>query len=166
MQLDERYAGAVLLNPFLPRLFQSLDLLNAQGRFSTMENAWIAQACVYYAVSGETVEHQTDSMLCRYLCGVHESEWPVGPIVLSPQALEATHRMLEAVVANWEYAARMSIDGLRESFLHREGKFACENNDASLRVSKKGIDVLLEMLPWAYQTIHHPWMHGPLKVVW
>lgn len=165
MQHYDQYSGAVLFNPYLPRLFHTLNLLNADGRFLSIEHAWIAQACLYYAVSGETFEDQTNSMLCRYLCGVHEEELPEGPIVLSPQALETTHQMLEAVVANWN-AGRLSIDGLRETFLRREGMFTCTNQGATLLVNRKGVDVLVDMLPWSYRQVFHTWMSGALEVSW
>jgi hypothetical protein len=65
-----------------------------------------------------------------------------------------------------------SVAGLRESFLQREGRLQQDKTPAGepprwrLRVHTRGIDVLLDRLPWSFQTIRLPWMQGALHVEW
>ncbi|HLO95924.1 MAG TPA: contractile injection system tape measure protein, partial [Burkholderiaceae bacterium] len=65
-----------------------------------------------------------------------------------------------------------SVAGLREAFLQRQGRLAKDKPRADappawrLRVEKRGLDVLLDRLPWGFSTVRLPWMEGVLHVEW
>ena len=80
--------------------------------------------------------------------------------------------LLQAVIAHWKAVGHTSVAGLRESFLQREGRLTRDKTPAGdpprwrLRVQTRGFDVLLDRLPWSFQTIRLPWMQGALHVEW
>ena len=74
--------------------------------------------------------------------------------------------LLKAVIRNWSVLKNTSVDGLRESFFHREGKVIETEISYKLIVEKKGVDVLLQHLPWALSVIAFPWLRKPIFVEW
>jgi hypothetical protein len=59
-----------------------------------------------------------------------------------------------------------SIDGLRETFLQRNGKLFTKNDNLALQIEQSSIDMLLDHLPWNLGIIKLPWMKDLLKVEW
>jgi hypothetical protein len=57
-------------------------------------------------------------------------------------------------------------EAIRESFLQREGKLTSDELANKVVVEKKGMDVLLDHLPWAISVINLSWMDKPLYVTW
>ena len=75
-------------------------------------------------------------------------------------------RLLEAIVEHWRALGRTSVAGLRSSFLAREGRLIEVDNGWKLELARRGIDVLLEQLPWGVGLVLLPWMERPLFVEW
>jgi hypothetical protein len=76
--------------------------------------------------------------------------------------------LLHALITNWEKLRNTSVDGLRQSFLLREGRLLRKESDGSwsLTVSTKAYDMLLDSLPWRFSTVRLPWMQTVLHVKW
>lgn len=164
-------AGQVLLAAYAERLFKHLDLLD-QGRFRDEAARAVAVQCLQQLCHGGQAREECHSVLSRLLCGA--SPATVLPAVppLSADTLALLEQMLQAVIAHWKALGSTSVAGLRETFLQRQGRLAKEKPRADgppawrLRVEKRGLDVLLDRLPWGFSTIRLPWMEGVLHVEW
>ena len=79
---------------------------------------------------------------------------------------QESEALLQSVIAHWGVIKNTSLEGLRESFLQREGKLSFNNNEWYLQVEQKAFDMLLRELPWTIQMIRLPWMKHLLKTDW
>ncbi|HEX5432933.1 MAG TPA: contractile injection system tape measure protein [Candidatus Angelobacter sp.] len=160
-------AGAILLWPFLSRYFESLGLLE-QGSFRGEKERTRAVYLVQYLASGtlDALEHEL--LLNKILCGV-QPEQPletVTPLTETEEALSA--QLLHSLILNWEKLRNTSMDGLRQSFLLRDGRLLRRQSDGawSLAVSTRAYDMLLDTLPWRLSMVRLPWMLTVLHVKW
>ncbi len=164
-------AGQVLLAAYAERLFKHLDLLD-QGRFRDESARARAVQCLQRLCHGEQARDECDTVLSRLLCGADPATRLPEVPPLPPETEAVLEQMLQAVIAHWKALGRTSIAGLRETFLQRRGRLLKERprHDAPpawrLRVEKRGLDVLLDRLPWGFSTIRLPWMEGVLHVEW
>ena len=122
----------MLLNPFLPRLFEALGVLSADedGRRSVagIEAASRSVRMLQYFVDGRTDAPESDLVLNRILCGLAPAT-PIEPdIEVSDADRELCDSLLKAVIANWTIISSTSPAGLRETFLQREGDCAAPRN--------------------------------------
>ncbi|MGM9512977.1 contractile injection system tape measure protein [Roseateles sp. DB2] len=164
-------AGQVLLAAYAERLFKHLELLD-QGRFRDESARAVAVQCLQRLCHGEQPREECDSVLSRLLCGASPSTVLPATPPLPPQTLALLEQMLQAVISHWKALGNTSVAGLREAFLQRQGRLMREKPRADappawrLRVEKRGLDVLLDRLPWSFSTIRLPWMEGVLHVEW
>jgi hypothetical protein len=70
------------------------------------------------------------------------------------------------MIANWPVIRNTSLAALRETFLQREGRLLRGEGRWSLRVQRKGLDVLTDRVPWSFATVYHDWMADPIHVTW
>lgn len=161
-----RNAGVVILWPYLKKFFDALGLLNEKG-FKDMASRLRAVHLIEFLTAGNGASAFEDALhLNKILCGV-ERDMPV-PRDFTPASSEIKEAdgLLTALISHWEALKNTSVDGLRKSFLLREG-ILIENEDGYLlRVERKAHDVLLEKLPWGISTIRLSWMTGILRVEW
>jgi hypothetical protein len=59
-----------------------------------------------------------------------------------------------------------SVNGLRETFLKRDGILSRQENNWRLQVEQKTLDVLLDSIPWGFSTISLPWNGYLIFVEW
>ncbi|WP_373396428.1 contractile injection system tape measure protein [Algoriphagus halophilus] len=59
-----------------------------------------------------------------------------------------------------------SVDGLRETFLQRDGKISRVENGWKLKVERKTVDIQMNKLPWGIGMIKLPWMNEMMFVDW
>jgi hypothetical protein len=59
-----------------------------------------------------------------------------------------------------------SQEGLRQSFLQRDGLLMVKPASMKLQVERRGFDILLDQLPWNMGIIKTQWMDEPLSVDW
>jgi hypothetical protein len=164
-------AGAILLWPFLTRYFQTLGLLKKEKNdFRSDLERTRAVYLVQYLATGKLEAPEYELLLNKVLCGL-KPEQPldaVAPVTEAEAALST--QLLHGVIANWGKLRNTSIEGLRQSFLIREGRLLRRDSDNSwsLTVSTKGYDVLLDTLPWRLSMIRLPWMtpENVLHVKW
>ena len=74
--------------------------------------------------------------------------------------------LLKAAIKNWQELKNTSPDGLREMFIHRDGKLIQNENNYKLIVERKAQDVLLEKLNWNISIIKLVWKNELLFVEW
>jgi hypothetical protein len=162
-------AGLVLTNPFLPRWFQQLEMLEdvepgktrlRPDRFSR------AVHLLQWLVDRSVATPEPQLCLNKLLCG---GAWAISVerrIEPTEDEIEACQKLLKSILANWTVLSGTSIEGLQETFLQREGRLERTSDGWRLFVPRKTVDVLLDQLPWSISTVVHSWMPEPIFVTW
>jgi hypothetical protein len=119
-----------------------------------------------YLVSGLEEFPEFNLPLNKILCGMDVAEvlQPVSELTSSVKA--ECKLLLHEVIHHWSILKNTSIDGLRETFLQRNGKVSRVDNGWLLNVEQKGVDVLLNGLPWGIGVIKLPWIADTVFVEW
>ncbi|WP_243751616.1 contractile injection system tape measure protein [Niastella caeni] len=155
-------AGLVIMALFLPPFFTKLGLLQ-DGNFSDINRAvCLAQ----YLASGKEQVAEFELGLAKIVCGLETDSAVDTDIVLTEEEKQEVNELLLAVIAHWNILKDTSPDGLRETFLQREGRLQFINHEWRLLVEQKAWDVLLQHLPWTISIIKLPWMPYLLKTEW
>lgn len=158
-------AGLVLLAPYLPRYFDSLNLI-AERKFKDGESAERGVHLLQYVLNESADSPEFQLVLNKILCGVKTGKPIVRSIEVSEQEKSLSDQMLLGVIGNWPALKNTSIAGLRESFLQREAQLQLQDDSWKLIVQSKAFDMLLDQLPWGYTTIKLPWMDRAIYVDW
>jgi|GEM_PF-2893323 len=158
-------AGAVLLAPYLPRLFERLELIESGG-FINREAAERAVHCVQFLVDGSLSSPEYRLVLNKLLCGVRPGLPICRGIELATAEKQQLEALLQAVIEHWTALGNTSIAGLRESFLQRDGRLQRSAEAWRLSVEGRSFDMLLDGLPWTYSTLRFAWMDRPIYVEW
>lgn len=158
-------AGLVLLQPFLPQLFQLRGLIH-NNQFKDAKSQYKAIQLLEYAATGSTSASEPLLVLNKLCCGLG----PVDPIEMG-MPLDSEDRnevmaMLKAVITRWGKLDSTSVPGFQQSFLQRSGQLQFSEGLWQLTVEERSFDILLDMIPWAYTLIKFPWMPHPLSVSW
>ncbi len=158
-------AGLILLHPFLQSLFENLEL--------TKENLWInsdsqqlAVLVAEFLVTGSNKFEEFDLVLNKVLCGMDPVEIVTTGIQLTDEIKSECEALLKEVIQHWSVLKNTGIDGLRETFLQRNGKLSKVDNHWLLQVEHNAVDVLLAHLPWGIGIVKLPWMNEMLYVEW
>lgn len=162
-------AGLILTGPFLPQLFQSLDMLERgeDGKPRLLADQ-ISRAVhlLQWLVDGRTSAPEPLLCLNKILCGVPVPTPIARAIEPTRRELESCQTLLASVNGNWAIIKNTSIPGLQETFLQREGRLDRTSDGWRLFVQRKTIDVLLDQIPWSISTIADAWMNEPVFVTW
>jgi hypothetical protein len=159
------YAGAILLHPFLPFLFQHCQLVNNQ-RFIQESELQKALLLIHFLATHEVMPAEHELILAKLFCGLPVDE----PLQLTEQlTTEQTQQataLLAVVRERWTILKNSTDQGLRSAFLQRPGILKKENDLWYLRLEKQGCDALLDKLPWSLSPVRSPWMQTHLVVEW
>lgn len=161
-------AGLALLHPFLPMLFQRLDLLatGGDGRPQLrIEQGARAVRLLQYLIDGRGDAPAPALLLNKLLCGL-PPDFPAPPVELGQDELAHCDQLLQAVIGNWPAIGHASAAALRETFLQREGRLEWRDGQCTLTVQRRTLDVLVDQVPWGFATMRHPWMRQPVHVAW
>jgi len=158
-------AGIVLLNVYAKRLFDRIGLLDKK-EFKSDEAREKAVHILQYLVSKDNEPEEHEMLLNKILVGIPITAPLKFEIKITDEEKEICDGLLDAVIKNWTVLKNTSRDGLRTSFLLRNGSLRKEETAWQLIVEKKAYDVLLNKLPWGYTMIHFPWMKIPLLTEW
>jgi hypothetical protein len=156
-------AGLVLLHPFLPRLFASLQIADGD----VLKDPGTALQVLHYICTGQRIAVDHELILPKILCGIPTDAFVAVEDPLHEAHCHETERMMQAAIQHWSALRSTSIDGFRESFLQRAGKLAFDEDAGwSLFVEVKTFDILVNHLPWGFGRIRLPWMKAMLQVQW
>jgi hypothetical protein len=164
-----RNAGLVILQPFLPVLFSSTGITDANNQFINEEMHGKAVLFTQFLVSGATEINEEELSLNKVLCGYPLQKPLATELELSDAEIAEANDFLRQVTGLWTMKGipvNNSVTGLRESFLQREGKLMSRDKDWLLRVEQKSFDMVLSSLPWTISIIKTNWMEGMLCVEW
>jgi hypothetical protein len=163
-------AGLILAGPFLPQLFERLDLLagNAAGTLAWREPEAAGRAVhlLQYLVDGRCDTPEPLLALNKVLCGVEPGVPVVALIEIGDEERRACESLLEAMLAHWPPLRGSSKEALQVTFLQRQGRLSRSATGWRLEVERKALDVLLDTVGWSYSMIRHSWMADPVAVVW
>ncbi|MCY4179916.1 MAG: contractile injection system tape measure protein [Litoreibacter sp.] len=154
-------AGIVLVHPYLTLLFERLDLLDETKALPSQNHARALAAL--YALTG--YEGAPDPLHLSLL-GLRIDKQNLRPATLSDDEIALIDGLLEAVVAQWGALGSTTADGLRETFLIRDGTLSFDATGAALSVAPGPFDMLLDRLPWSVSIVALPWMPLPCHVEW
>jgi len=155
-------AGLVIAAPFLGNFLQRCGLIR-DGALTDPSRAVCLLQCL---VNGSLAAKEYELSLNKILCGLDMSDAlnECGPVT-AQEAAEA-EQLLAAIIKYWTIIKNTSIEGLRESFLQRNGKLSRKGDDWLLQVEQKPYDMLLEHLPWTISLIRLSFMQCSLYVEW
>ncbi|HMR82495.1 MAG TPA: contractile injection system tape measure protein [Niabella sp.] len=156
-------AGTVIIAAFLPVLLERTSLA-ANGK---IKDAGGALHLIYYAVTGKERPAEFELVLPKILCGLKLQDAVETGTELSPSGKSEADDMLRSVIEHWKVLGNTSVEGLRSSFLQREGKIKrLEKGEWQLMVQQEAYDMLLQQLPWSISIIRLPWMEQNLITHW
>ena len=87
-------------------------------------------------------------------------------VTLTDGDKETVNGLLSAITQQWTPLKGTSIDGLRTSFLQRDGKLEEEEEQYFLKIEQKAFDMLLDQIPWNISQIKLSWMEKILLIEW
>lgn len=160
-------AGLVLLHPFLPDFFKTLELMQ-DGRFANEQAQYKAAHLLQYLANGEEEAPEYCMLINKILCGLRSDQHIERFVQLSDTEKQEAHHLLQAVVGHWTALKSSSPEALQQTFLQRKGKlrFAATDHYWKLQVEQKAFDILLDKLPWGFSYIQLSWMENPLVTEW
>jgi hypothetical protein len=160
-----KYAGIVLLAPFLKPFFSELNLLD-NGEWKNIDCTFRGVHLLKFLSNGHRQTPEYSLVIEKILCGL-PVDMPVPlNVAFEDGEIEEAESLLKAVITHWTALKNTSIDGLREAFLKRDGLLTKKDNNWLLQVERKTMDVLLENIPWGYSTISLMWNNYLLSVEW
>jgi hypothetical protein len=159
------HAGLILLHPFLPRVFGGLGV--ARGGRIGPGALPRAAALLYFLATGREEAYEFELGLVKVLLGMPvEESLLVAPGLLGPAERDEVGELLDSVIAHWSALGSTSRDGLRASFLARDGLLREEEDGWRLRVEPQAFDMLLGYLPWSIGIVRLPWMPKAIFTEW
>jgi hypothetical protein len=153
------------LAAYFPAFCKNIGLI-INNEFSDLEAKFKAIHFLNYIVTGQKNAAENELSFEKILCGVDLFTPIPKEIYLSETEIEEADALLKAVRDNWQPLKNTSIEGLRSSFLQREGIIYNEANAWKLRVEKKAFDMLLGQIPWGYAFIKFSWTTKPIETEW
>ena len=158
-------AGLILLWPFLKILFEKTGLFS-ENKFISDEKRFLAVLLLVYAATGDYQKKLPEVYLPKILCGMSPDQPIDFSLKIPEEHLQVVDDLLKAVIQQWSILKNTSIEGLRESFLKREGKLSIDEEEYVLQVEHKSFDMLLDHIPWTISTVKLSWMPKLLNVEW
>ncbi|MAZ73785.1 MAG: hypothetical protein CMC70_11645 [Flavobacteriaceae bacterium] len=158
-------SGLILLSPFLKQYFEQLQYM-ADGVFLSKVYQNRALYLLQYLVYAHIDVPENALLLNKILVGMPLSH-PVNPITTMTQdEIALSDSLLHGFISNWPRMEDTTPTGVQETFLQRGGIVTIDQATYSLMVERRGVDVLVQGIPWNFSVIASPWMRNPLHVTW
>jgi hypothetical protein len=158
-------AGLVLLHPLLPHFFVRTGLTE-KNQFIDRAAQHRAAHLLQFLVDGREEHPEQELVLNKILCDIPVEETIPLHITLTEMEREVAGQLMEVLRQQWEKMKNTSLEGIRLSFLQRDGALTSTQEEWKLQVEQRGIDVLLQYLPWSWRLIRLPWMNKTLNTEW
>ncbi len=160
-----RNAGLVLMNNYIPLLFERLGL-TLDGAFNDIVAQHRAVHYLQYAVSGQSYTEELYLTLNKVICGLPPTESVSSGIEMEPDQEELIEGLLQAMIGHWSDIGDSSIAGFRGNWFVREGVLSEVEDRWELTVEKRSYDLLIRKSPFSFSIIKLPWMSKPIHVNW
>lgn len=161
-----QHAGVILLAPFLKTFFTNLDLIINNTEWKDKAAQYKAIYILRFLSTGLHHAFEYNLTIEKILCGVSIDEPIPGDIELKTEDMAEAEALLSSVIEHWKAIKNTSVNGLRETFLKRDGLLTKQENGWLLQVERKTLDVLIDSIPWGYSTISLPWNNYIISVEW
>jgi hypothetical protein len=159
-------AGLVLVWPFLKPAFLKLGWLS-EHQFKDRATIEKAISWLHYLVYEAMPEDESPLLLNKLICGLEAEEvLTLNHIRLSRKELLEAEEVKLAVIRNWPALKTTATAALKESFFKRNGLLKYKDDNWYLNIERKGIDVLIDRLPWPIAHIKLPWNNYMIHVNW
>jgi hypothetical protein len=158
-------AGLVLYWPFLSRFFEKLEMAK-EGEFVDNESRNRAAYLLQYLAHSQTDFPEYHFALNKLLVGMNLDDHLSPSFNLTEVEYEVSESLMYGLRNNWEKVKNSTPEGIQKTFIQREGILNFIEEKIELRVEKKGVDVLVESIPWNISIIKLPWMPYPMIVEW
>ena len=158
-------AGLIIVAPYFGRLFEKCNLL-VDGVFKNENSQFKAMQLLSYLATGNESSEEHELSIHKILCGLKLTEPIENFSTITDDEKDICDGLLKAITEHWTPLKDTSIDGLRTSFLQREGKLEEEEDAFFLQVEQKSYDMLLDQIPWNITKIKLSWMTKILNVQW
>ena len=158
-------SGLVILHPFFNFYFNTLGIIE-NANFKNTDSQIRAVLLMQYLITGRVNFDEHELVLNKVLC-----DFPIEeaiPLELQPtlQEIELTTELFNVLKERWVKVKNSSIEGIRASFLLRDGALEVTEDGWKLIVEQRGYDMLLQTLPWSFGFIKLTWMNKILNVEW
>ncbi len=163
----QQNVGLILIHPFIKPLFENTGIISEGSREITLNSLPRAAALLHFIATGNEDVHEFELGFIKVLLGLEPAE----PLLISMGLLGDSDRrevdsLLQSVISHWAVLKNTSIEGLRTSFLQRNGILAFNDEQWALSVESKPFDMLLQLLPWSFGIMKFPWMKKPIMTEW
>jgi hypothetical protein len=155
-------SGLVIIAPYLGLFFKKTGVVEDDK----IVNATRAITLLHYIGTGAGIFAEFEITLPKLLCGLELQSALTSRYTITEEDIELVNELLNSVIAHWSVLKNTSIEGLRSTFLLREGKLTFKDSGFYLKVQQNAVDVLLEHLPWTINMVKLPWMKNILYVDW
>jgi len=158
-------AGIILFHPFIPTYFSRLDLLNGDGEFKDENCRYRAIHLLQLLVTDNRYDEH-ELVLNKILCNLPISDPIQMEINFTENELLISKELTNVILQRWSKMANSTVGHFRAAFILRDGRLTLKENGWHLNVEKRGYDILLGSLPWAYGIIKFKWMSKFLNTEW
>ena len=147
-----RNAGVVLINNYIPMLFERLHL-TVDNEFTSAENQKKAAKYLQYVVTGLPNTDEVYLPLPKILCGLSVTDKVSDEIEITDQEKNLIQGMLRAIISHWPEIGDCSVDGFRGNWFVRDGILIEQEDKWELVVEKRAYDILINRSPFLGQRI-------------
>jgi hypothetical protein len=156
-------AGLLLLHPFLVRLFVNCAILPENEKLIPAVNLSKAAALLHFLATGRDEVYEFELGFIKVLLGMEPGRpLAVSKGLLSNSQKEEAESLLLSVVEHWSSLKNTSKEGLRSSFIQRNGLLKPNEDGWKVYLDSASYDVLLNTIPWSYSIVKLPWMNKPI----
>lgn len=156
-------SGLVLLAPFLSLFLKNSGHINPKKELIKQREIPIL---LHYIATGETTTPEWKLTLPKILSGLKPGQHCDTKIKPNKKLDSHINVLLSSVIGYWEALKNTTPDGLRETFLIREGELKFKNGFYYLYIKEQTVDILLSYVSWNYTMIKLDWMQNILFVEW
>lgn len=158
-------SGLIIVWPFLTRFFEQLSLVK-NGEFVNEESrnrsVFLLQHLAFSRIDFPEYELAFNKLFVGLPLDRHLS--PIAE--LTDDEIDLCTSLLNGLISNWDKVKSSSIEAIQETFIQREGILKIKKESIALVVEKRGVDVLLNSIPWNISLIKLPWVEKPMHVEW
>jgi hypothetical protein len=157
--------GLILFHLFIPTYFKRLNLLDDEGEFIDLNAKYKAVHLLQILVSDSKYDEH-ELVLNKILCNLNISDTIPMELELNEEERNLAMELNKVVLQRWEKMSNSSIEHFRAAFLMRDGRLNEKENGWYLTVEKRGYDIILSSIPWAFSVVKFKWMPKFLYTEW
>jgi hypothetical protein len=158
-------AGIVLLNNYIMRLFERLEIVKDR-KFVSQEAQLNAVHYLQYIITGLCHTEETLLPLNKVICGLPLSQPVQSGLNISDEQKNIIDGLVRAAISHWPNIGDSSINGFRGNWLVRDGLLVEQEDKWELTVDKRAYDILIYKSPFSFSIIKYHWMDKPIHVSW